>query len=272
MRPWLPLRCFGLEPVDKVDDVEEAAACAVADQGAGNGDGQMRLAGSGAADEHGVALVGEEGAAGQVPDQRLVDRRAVEVELLDVLGERQLGDGELVFDGAGLLLGDLGREQIADDPRRLVLALDAGGHDLVIGAAHAVELQRAISSRTSCVPSACPPEAVVAGAVGLRLMVQAQRVRGEDGDGRRAGSRRRARMLMMTAAEQTFWSSASWQAASTAVEPVGQNGGQDRDHLPIAVIGAVQLARTRSIADGRTQSWNGAPLRSAPGLRASTGT
>ena len=34
-------------------------------------------------------------------------------------------------------------EQVADDPRRLVPALDAGGHDLVVGVPHAVELQRA---------------------------------------------------------------------------------------------------------------------------------
>ena len=47
---------FGLEPVDQVDDVEEAAAGAIADTGPGDGDGQMRLAGSGAADQHDVAL------------------------------------------------------------------------------------------------------------------------------------------------------------------------------------------------------------------------
>ncbi len=35
-----------LEPVDEVDDVEEAPACAVADEGTGNGDRQMRLAGA----------------------------------------------------------------------------------------------------------------------------------------------------------------------------------------------------------------------------------
>lgn len=57
----------------------------------------MRLAGSDAADEHGVALVGDEDAVGKAPDQHLIDRRAVEVELIDVLGDRQLGDGELVF-------------------------------------------------------------------------------------------------------------------------------------------------------------------------------
>ena len=37
----------------------------------------------------------------------------------------------------------------------------------------------------ACVSSACPPEAVVTGAVGLRLMRLAKRVRGEDGDGQR---------------------------------------------------------------------------------------
>jgi hypothetical protein len=34
-------------------------------------------------------------------------------------------------------------EQVADDPLRLVLALHGGGDDLVIGAAHAVELELA---------------------------------------------------------------------------------------------------------------------------------
>ncbi|BCG76200.1 hypothetical protein MesoLj113a_73580 [Mesorhizobium sp. 113-1-2] len=62
----------------------------------------MRLAGSGAADEHGIALVGDEGAVGEPADEGLVDRRVGEVEVLDLLGERQLGDGQLLFDGARL--------------------------------------------------------------------------------------------------------------------------------------------------------------------------
>jgi len=48
-------------------------------------------------------------------DERRIDRRAREVEVGEVLGERQLGDGELVFDRPRLLLADLGAEQIADD-------------------------------------------------------------------------------------------------------------------------------------------------------------
>ena len=79
----------------------------------------MRLAGSGAADENRVALVGDEGAVGEIPNQDLVDRCSSEVELLDILDDRQLGDGELVFDGARLLLGVFGRQRIADGVRLL---------------------------------------------------------------------------------------------------------------------------------------------------------
>jgi hypothetical protein len=64
-----------------------------------------------------LRCAGQKGAARQIADQCLVDRRAREVEVDDVLGQRQLGDGELIFDRARLLLGDLGAEQIADDPR-----------------------------------------------------------------------------------------------------------------------------------------------------------
>lgn len=70
-----------------------------------------------------TALIGDEGAAGEIADQGFVDRRVGEVEVVDVLGQRQLGDGELVFDGAGLLLRYLGLQEITDNPGRLVLVL-----------------------------------------------------------------------------------------------------------------------------------------------------
>jgi hypothetical protein len=110
---------FALQPIDEIDDGVEAAPGAAADAGAGNRYGQMRLAGAASADQHSVALFGEKGAARQIADQRLVDRCAGEVEFVDVFGQRQLGDGQLILDRARLLLGDLGAEQIADDPRRL---------------------------------------------------------------------------------------------------------------------------------------------------------
>ena len=65
-----------LEPVDQIDDVVEPAAGAAADAASSNRDGQMGLAGTGSADQHGVALLGKEGAAGEIAHERLVDRRA----------------------------------------------------------------------------------------------------------------------------------------------------------------------------------------------------
>lgn len=56
--------------------------------------------------------------------------------------QRQLGDDHLIADRPRLFLGDLGLQQVADDAGRFMLALDATGHNLVIGAAHSVELQR----------------------------------------------------------------------------------------------------------------------------------
>src|SRR4029453_11267410 len=92
-----------LEAVDEVDHVVEAPTGAGSDAASGDCDGQMGFAGTGTSDQHDVALLGDEAAAGEVIDQRLVDRCAVELEVLKVLGKRELGDGELVFDRPGLL-------------------------------------------------------------------------------------------------------------------------------------------------------------------------
>ena len=45
------------------------------------------------------------------------------------------------MDGSGLLLIDLGVEQVADNALGFVLALDGSRHDLVEGGLHAVELE-----------------------------------------------------------------------------------------------------------------------------------
>ena len=114
--PSLPtVAGFGLEPVDEIDHVVKPPADAGADAASGDGDGKMGFAGAGPADQHGIALLGDEAAAGEVVHERLVDRRALELEVGEILGERQLGDGELVLDRARLLLVDLGVEQITDD-------------------------------------------------------------------------------------------------------------------------------------------------------------
>src|SRR3982075_512994 len=132
-----------LQAVDEVDHVVEPAAGTGSDAASGDGDSHMRFAGAGTADQDGVTMLGDKAAAGEIIDQRLVDGRALELEVLKVLGKRQLGDGELVLDRAGLLLVDLGVEQVADNALGFVLALDGSRHDLVEGGLHAVELELA---------------------------------------------------------------------------------------------------------------------------------
>lgn len=100
---------------------------------AGDGDGQLGLAGPGVADRHGVAPMGEEVAGGEVAHQGFVDRCVVEHEVVDGAGERQLGDGDLAPDRAGLLLADLGVEEVADDTLRLMPTPLGGCDDLVEG-------------------------------------------------------------------------------------------------------------------------------------------
>ena len=101
----------------------------------------MRLTRPGAAHQHHVALMRQEVAARQVAHQRLVDRRALEPELLHILGQRQLGQRDLVFDRARLLLGNLGRDEITDHPLRLMLALHRRADDLVERRLHPEQLQ-----------------------------------------------------------------------------------------------------------------------------------
>ena len=55
-------------------------------------------------------------------------------------------------------------------------------------------------------------------------------------------------------------------------QTIGEHRGKDLDHLPIAIVDALSLRRTRSRLAGSGQSLNGAPFRRAPGLRVSTGT
>src|SRR3954464_11340875 len=71
---------FALQPIDEVNDGVEAAPGAAADATPRNRDRQMRLAGAGSADQHCIALFSQKGTARQIADQRLIDRRAGEVE------------------------------------------------------------------------------------------------------------------------------------------------------------------------------------------------
>jgi hypothetical protein len=70
------------------------------DAASGDCNSQMRLAGAGPPDQHDVALLGDESAAGKLVDKGFVNRRARELEVVEVLGEWQLSDGELLLDRA----------------------------------------------------------------------------------------------------------------------------------------------------------------------------
>ncbi|MBM7486061.1 hypothetical protein JOE52_005043 [Bradyrhizobium canariense] len=84
---------LGLETIAEVDYVEEEAAGTGSDAASGDGNGQVGFARAGAANQHDVALLGDETAASEIIDESLIDPRAVELEVSDVLGERQLGNG-----------------------------------------------------------------------------------------------------------------------------------------------------------------------------------
>jgi transposase len=56
----------------------------IADEASGNCHGRMGLASAGAADQNDITLLGDEAAARGVLDERLVDRRAVDVEVVEL--------------------------------------------------------------------------------------------------------------------------------------------------------------------------------------------
>ena len=104
-------------------------------------DAQMRLARARTANQHDVTLVGEERPGSEIADECFVDRRARKLEVRDLLGEWQLGDRHLILDRAGVLVGDLGLQQIADDVLDGILTLDRVSDHLVVGLAHTGELE-----------------------------------------------------------------------------------------------------------------------------------
>ena len=55
--PLLAVPDLCLQSIDQIDNVEEAVARTVADKGPVDVDGQMRLPGSGAADQHDIAPI-----------------------------------------------------------------------------------------------------------------------------------------------------------------------------------------------------------------------
>lgn len=66
---------------------ESPQSGADADAVSSDGDGKVALARTGSTDQHGVALLGDEAAAGEVADEGLIGRRALELELQGACAE-----------------------------------------------------------------------------------------------------------------------------------------------------------------------------------------
>jgi hypothetical protein len=80
-----PCACFGFQAINEIDCIEETATQTGADAASRDGNGEMRLAGSGASNENDIALLRDEAAPGKIAHQGFVNGRAVEVKIIDFL-------------------------------------------------------------------------------------------------------------------------------------------------------------------------------------------
>jgi hypothetical protein len=87
---------LSLEPVDHQRPIESARALPRI-PATSEGNGEIGL--TRPASQHNIALLGMKPPVA-IARQRVVYRRALELEVGEAFGERQLGDGELVFDRA----------------------------------------------------------------------------------------------------------------------------------------------------------------------------
>jgi hypothetical protein len=137
------------------------------------------------------------------PAASLVDRNAFELETIDVLRQRQFGDGQLILDRACLLLGNFGLEQIAGEALKLLLAFECRGEDLVLGVLHPKQFELAHQVQNF---GSFHDHVLLSGsyraqsASGARRNLCASGVRTVAAG---PGSRWRARMLMITSEERT---------------------------------------------------------------------
>jgi hypothetical protein len=65
---------------------------------ASNRYGEMRYSGAGSTGQHAVALLGKKVALREIAHQALVDRRAFEYEIIEILCQGKFGDPDLVLD------------------------------------------------------------------------------------------------------------------------------------------------------------------------------
>jgi hypothetical protein len=108
-----------------------------------DGDGHVALAGTGSADQHGVALGAEKAALVQFAHQPLVHWRYCAVKLGEVFHHREARHPHPVGDRAGAIIGHRGEQQFAEDALKGMLGAPPRGDDFVISCAHSGQLELA---------------------------------------------------------------------------------------------------------------------------------
>ncbi len=83
-----PVACFCFKAIDEINNIEETATCAIANERARNGNGQMAFSCSRATNKNNISLIAHKNARGQLANQTFVDWGAGKVEVLNVFSKR----------------------------------------------------------------------------------------------------------------------------------------------------------------------------------------
>jgi hypothetical protein len=228
--------------------------------------GQVRLAGAGAADQHDVLGLLGEGRAGELLDLAAIDLRLFELEAGQIAMHREARGVHLVADRAQAAIGRSAwtrwRSSHSVCCTSTLLMLQQFG----IAAGHAVQAQRLeFGDEVSHGP---PPHAGVVASVSAIGATATPAVATVAGGG---PSRSRASTLSTCSALGRPDSSTSSTATSTASRPKCCGTAASTCAItrsPPSRAAAPGAGAAASPAD----SANGAPLRSAPGLRSISGT
>jgi hypothetical protein len=130
-----------LQLVHQVKHIEEPGFLAVSDALPGDGNGQMRFAGAGAADHDHVGVISEKVTGIEVAHLHFVDRGGREVKAIQVLIHRELRQPHAVADAPDLPLGQFRFQKVTDNPVWCRPALDSRGQDLVESSLHPIQAE-----------------------------------------------------------------------------------------------------------------------------------
>jgi len=132
---------FGIELIHQINHAVEACPLTLKDGVPSQGGRQMRLAGSGSANENDIAGGGEIVSGIQLPEPRFVHCGFFEVEAVDVPRDGEAREAQLVFVGAGLAVRHFSLQQLRQPGRRGEFLLAQGRQALLQRARHPAQAQ-----------------------------------------------------------------------------------------------------------------------------------